>query len=127
MPGWGWLLLGAGSALIAVLVIWLLTRKSSTAVVDQLELVNSERKRLEAELAAETKLREDAERIRDALALEVTRIAEDQQLKLEALDEATKKDFLELAGDPDALLARLDRLLSADPGTRPPADVPSRR
>ena len=123
MPWWGWLLLGGAGTGVLVLVAYLLLRRKATPTgsdADRTALAESARKRVEEDLAAERELRRKAERAAVALEVELRGIATERKRKLEVLDAEKRKEYAALAGDPDALLARVDALLrdADDPAGR---------
>ena len=111
MPWWGWLLVGVGAALLAVLVLWLIFRRRGGAQVDRSGLNDSERT-----LEAERRAKEAALAVAARLEAELRGIAERKKQRLEELDEKTAKKFRDLTDDPDALLARLDEILGGPAG-----------
>lgn len=112
MPAYAWLGIGAGVALLSVLALWLRFRRSAgPAAVDRAGLADAERARYEATIRAERELRAAAEDIARRLEAELRGLAEDQRRRLADLDAKTRRDYEDLAGAPDALLARLDALL----------------
>lgn len=113
--------MGAGVALLVVLVIWLLVRRKNPAPVDRVALLESERTRLQEERDAEAAARKTAEETARKLEAELRSIAERKKARLEELDAETAKKFRDLSDDPDALLARLDQLLGRGDPTDPGA------
>lgn len=111
MPWWGWMLLGAGVCGLLALGLWLLLRRRAEPAVDRAGLIESERTRLEAELAAEKAARETAEKVARELEVEVRAIADWKRKRLEALDAEKAQKYRDMAGDPDAILRRLDEIL----------------
>jgi len=120
MPWWGWLLLGAGVSLLSVLILWLILRKRGGGEVDRAALADVKFRRLREELEAESEMRRKAERIGRDLELELRGVAERKKKRLEEVDEETRKRFSDLSDDPDALLSRVDEILSGKTGTGPP-------
>jgi sensor domain CHASE-containing protein len=109
MPGWGWLLIGAGIALVIVVVIWALRRKP--ADVDRKALADSAAKRLEEELAAEREARVKVMEAYQQLAEENKRITSWYTEHKERIAKEAQDDFQKLSTDPSALNAKLDELL----------------
>lgn len=111
MPWWGWMLLGGGLVGVSVLVLWLILRKKVTPAVDRTALLESEKVRLAAERDAEAKARLAAEKVAKDLEMEVRAIANWKKQRMEALDEEKAQKYRDMAGDPDAILRRLDEIL----------------
>jgi hypothetical protein len=117
MPWWGWMLVGAGTAGLITLAIWLLLRRKAVPAVDRIGLIDSERTRLEAERDAEAAARAAAEKVAANLEAEIRDIAQWKQKQLEVLDAEKARNYRDMAGDPDAILRRLDEILGpAKPG-----------
>ena len=125
MPWWGWMLLGGGAVGLVTLGLWLLLRRKAAPAVDRAGLIDSERTRLEAEAAAEKRGREAAEKVARELEAEIRAIAEWKKTRLEALDADKAQKYRDMAGDPDALLRRLDEILG--PGGAPGRGDPTPR
>jgi hypothetical protein len=116
MPFYGWLGVGAGTALLAVLLLWLRFRRpAGPATVDRAGLADAERERYETVIKAEREARAAAEDVAKRLEAELRGLAADKKARLEALDADSKRTYENLVGDPDALLARLDALLGRSP------------
>lgn len=116
MPWWGWMLLGGGLVGAVALVLWLLLRKKAEPAVDRAGLIDSERTRLEAERDAEKRGREAAEKVARELEVQVRAIADWKKQRLEALDAEKAQKYRDMAGDPDAILRRLDEILGGARG-----------
>jgi hypothetical protein len=105
------MLLGGGLVGLSVLALWLLFRRKVTPAVDLTALLESEKVRLAAERDAEAKARLAAEKVAKDLELEVRAIANWKKQRMEVLDEEKAQKYRDMAGDPDAILRRLDEIL----------------
>jgi predicted Holliday junction resolvase-like endonuclease len=123
MPWWVGLIFGLVLAVMA-LVIYLLARKAKLINIDRSLLQDSERKALQKEIEAERQARKKLDNAARQLVNERNKIEEWYNGAREALDEATRKRYEELAGDPGALDGWLDGLgipsASAGDETKPP-------
>jgi len=115
------MLLGGGLVGAVALVLWLLLRRKAEPAVDRVGLLESERTRLTEERDAEARGRAAAEKVARELEAEVRAIADWKKTRLEKLDADKAQKYRDMAGDPDAILRRLDEILGparADP-TKP--------
>lgn len=109
MPWWGWILTGTLGAVVVLLVVKLLRQRPG---LDRTPLADSERQRMAEELEAERAARGVAEKIVAKLEAELRGVAKWRREQLEQVDNETEQDRAKLAGDPDALLGRLDDILA---------------
>jgi hypothetical protein len=116
MPWWGWMLLGAGLVGAALVAVYIFLLRRPAAAVDRNALLDSERTRLEDERTAAERGRAEAERVARELEAELRGLVERRKKELEAIDAEKRKEYADLVGDPDALLERIDKILSGSGG-----------
>lgn len=111
MPWWSIFLIGAGSALVVVLILWLLIRSTKSGAIDA-QIKESEARRLKEELEAEKKAKEAITEELKALAEEKKKIAAWYNETKAQITREAKDEYEKLATDPDTLDRKLDELLS---------------
>jgi uncharacterized membrane protein (DUF106 family) len=113
VPWWGVLIVAAVVAIAAVIITWILSRRSKGTLIDQAAVAEARRKVAEKQAAAEKVARAKVEKQRAELAAQLKSINAwytDQADKLKA---EVRSEYEKLAGDPAALDRKLDKLLGA--------------
>ena len=114
MPWWGVLIVTAVVAIAAVIITWILARRSGGALVDQAAIDKAQREVAEKIAAAEKSAKAAVAAERAELATKLKAINAWYQERQNELNSEVQREYEKLAGDPAALDRKLDQLLGTD-------------
>jgi uncharacterized membrane protein (DUF106 family) len=114
MPWWGVLIIVAVAVIAAVIVTWILSRRSKGALLDQAAVAEAQRKVAEKQVAAEKAAKAKVEKQRAELAAKLKAINGWYTEQSKTLKTEVRNAYEDLAGDPAALDRKLDQLLGSE-------------
>lgn len=115
MPWWGVLILIAVAAVIAIIVTWLIVRRSTLGLAAERDAAAAREKTATEQFEAEKATREKLAAVSREQAKQLREIDAWYRQAKDDLTEATRDEYERLASDPGALDRKLDELLGTDP------------